>query len=71
MFHTGRHRARELGQLAESPQAFIALATHLDGREPQTVGSLLSVPRPGLFRRFGLGRARHAIIRGCSTQVVC
>jgi DNA polymerase-3 subunit epsilon len=58
--------ARELGQPAESPhhalgdalttaQAFIALATHLDGRDPQTVGSLLRVPRPAGARRFGPG----------------
>jgi DNA polymerase III epsilon subunit-like protein len=45
--------SRLLGQQAETPHhalgdalttagAFIALATHLDAREPQTIGSLLS-----------------------------
>jgi DNA polymerase-3 subunit epsilon len=63
--------ARELGQEAEPPhhalgdavttaQAFIALAAHLDGLEPQTVGSLVraSQPRRGLAsgaRRFAPG----------------
>ena len=56
--------SRSLGQQAETPHhalgdalstaaAFIALATHLDAREPQTVGSLVNAAdrfvRPGSF----------------------
>ena len=67
--------ARELGLPVHRPhhadgdalttaQAFIALASHLDSLEPQTLGSLERISRPergpgsprGLLRRIGLGR---------------
>jgi DNA polymerase-3 subunit epsilon len=59
--------ARELGQRGEAPhhaladalmtaQAFIALARHLDGVAPQTVGSLVTAENGGGGgRRFGPG----------------
>jgi DNA polymerase III subunit epsilon len=69
--------ARELGLPVHRPhhadgdalttaQAFIALATHLEEFEPQTVGSLVRISRPdpprkslaGLLRRLGLGGHR-------------
>ena len=41
---TGRHHAD--GDALTTAQAFIALATHLDAFDPQTVGSLVRVSRP-------------------------
>jgi DNA polymerase-3 subunit epsilon len=43
-----------LGDALTTAQVFIALASHLDAREPQTVGSLRSVGQVPLSR-FGIG----------------
>ena len=51
------------GDALTTAQVFIALATHLDGFRPQTLGSLEAISRPparqgrlrSLIRRFGLG----------------
>ncbi len=45
-----------LGDALSTAQAFLALASHIDAREPQTVGSLVRVPEAELgARRFGRG----------------
>jgi DNA polymerase-3 subunit epsilon len=54
------------GDALTTAQAFIALATHLDAFEPQTLGSLERISRPerrkpsprSLLGRIGLGRSR-------------
>ena len=54
------------GDALTTAQAFIALATHLDAFEPQTLGSLERISHPkrrssslrALLGRFGLGRPR-------------
>jgi DNA polymerase III subunit epsilon len=65
--HLPVHRPHHAdGDALTTAQAFIALATHLDVFEPQTLGTLERISRPerrapspkSLLGRFGLGRSR-------------